>query len=70
MVQCYSGAFGNLLFQGGDPAAEAVDHDIAGFFATVKEKMAAGCTPAVDERDYKDFSSYFFAADFSRIFLP
>src|SRR5207247_9666955 len=28
----------------------------------VKEKMAAGCTPAVDERDYKDFSSYFFAA--------
>ncbi len=62
MVQCYSGAFGNLLFQGGDPAAEAVELDIAGFFATVKEKMAAGCTPAVDERDYKDFSTYFFAA--------
>ena len=62
MVQCYSGAFGNLLFQGGDPAADAVENDIAGFFATVKEKMAAGCTPAVDERDYKDFSTYFFAA--------
>ena len=62
MVQCYSGAFGNLLFQGGDPAAETVENDIAGFFATVKEKMAAGCTPAVDERDYKDFSTYFFAA--------
>jgi hypothetical protein len=24
--------------------------------------MASGCTPAVDERDYKDFSTYFFAA--------
>ena len=62
MVQCYSGAFGNLLFRDGDPAGEAVDRDIAGFFATVKEKMAAGCTPAVDERDYQDFSTHFFAA--------
>src|SRR6185503_4732339 len=62
MVQCFSGAFGNLLFEGGDPAAEPVDRDIAGFFATVKERMAAGCSPAVDEREYHDFTSYFFAA--------
>lgn len=62
MVQCYSGAFGNLLFQGGDPRSEFVDRDIAGFFATVKERVAAGCTPAVDEREYHDFTSYFFAA--------
>ncbi len=62
MVQCFSGAFGNLLFEGGDPLAEPVDRDIAGFFATVKERMAAGCSPAVDEREYHDFTSYFFAA--------
>jgi hypothetical protein len=61
MVQCYSGSFGNLLFEGGDPNGEMVDRDIAGFFATVKERMAAGCTPAVDEREYHDFTSYFFA---------
>jgi hypothetical protein len=62
MVQCYSGAFGNLLFRDGDPQGEVVDQDIAGFFATVKERVAAGCTPAVDESEYHDFTSYFFAA--------
>lgn len=62
MVQCYSGAFGNLLFRNGDPQGELVDQDIAGFFATVKERVAAGCTPALDESEYHDFTSYFFAA--------
>jgi hypothetical protein len=62
MVQCYSGSFGNLLFEGGDPQGVPVERDVAGFFATVKERMAAGCTPEVDEAEYRDFSSYFFAA--------
>lgn len=62
MVQCYSGAFGNLLFENGDPQAAPVNRDIVGFFATVKERVAAGCTPAVDESEYHDFTSYFFAA--------
>jgi hypothetical protein len=62
MVQCYSGAFGNLLFRNGDPQGELNDQDMAGFFATVKERVAAGCTPALDESDYHDFTSYFFAA--------
>jgi hypothetical protein len=62
MVQCFSGAFGNLIFEGGDPKGKVVDRDIAGFFATVKERVAAGCTPAVNEAEYRDFTSYFFAA--------
>lgn len=62
MVQCYSGAFGNLIFDGGDPRRGVVDRDIAGFFATVKERVAAGCTSAVNESEYHDFTSYFFAA--------
>lgn len=62
MVQCFSGAFGNLLFENGEPGGAPVHRDIAGFFATVKERMAAGCTPAVDESEYHDFTSYFFAA--------
>jgi hypothetical protein len=62
MVQCYSGAFGNLLFRNGDPKGEPTDRDLAGFYATVKERVAAGCTPAVDESEYHDFTSYFFAA--------
>lgn len=62
MVQCFSGAFGNLVFEGGDPHGEPIDRDIAGFYATVKERVAAGCTSAVNEADYHDFTSYFFAA--------
>src|SRR5204863_528561 len=62
MVQCFSGAFGNVLFEGGDPAAAAVERKIAGFFAAPRERAAAGCTPEVDEAEYHDFTSYFFAA--------
>jgi hypothetical protein len=62
MVQCFSGAFGNLLFEGGDPKRPMIKRDIAGFFATVKERVAAGCTPELNEAEYHDFTSYFFAA--------
>ncbi len=62
MVQCHSGAFANLLFRGGDPRGEAVDRDFAGFFAAIKENVAAGCTSELNEDDYRDFTSYFFAA--------
>ena len=44
------------------PRAEPIERDFAGFFATVKERVAAGCTSAVNEEDYHDFTSYFFAA--------
>jgi hypothetical protein len=62
MVQCFSGAFGNVIFAGGDPNAAPVDRVIAGFFATTPDRMAAGCTPEVNEAEYHDFTSYFFAA--------
>jgi hypothetical protein len=62
MVQCFSGAFGNVLFEGGDPRRKPIEREIAGFFATTRERMAAGCTPEVNEAEYRDFTSYFFAA--------
>ncbi len=62
MAQCYSGSFGNLIFENGDPSNGFVGRDICGFFATTKERVAAGCTPELNEADYKDFTSYFFAA--------
>src|SRR5206468_2916853 len=51
-----------LIFDGGDPQGRTVARDLAGFFATVKERVAAGCTSAVNEDEYHDFTSYFFAA--------
>ena len=62
MVQCHSGAFGNLLFEGGIPDNKPVSRDIAGFFASTADRVAAGCTSEVDEAEYRDFTSYFFAA--------
>lgn len=62
MVQCHSGGFANLIFQNGDPTQPVIDRDIAGFFASTGERPAAGCTPEVDERDYQDFTTHFFAA--------
>ena len=61
MVQCYSGAFGNIIFKDGSPANELSDQPVCGFFATTRERVAAGCTPEVNEADYDDFTSYFFA---------
>jgi hypothetical protein len=62
MVQCYGGAFGNVLFEGGDPTGALADRPLCGFFATTRERVAAGCTPEVNEAEYHDFTSYFFAA--------
>lgn len=62
MVECFSGAFANVLFEGGDPAGPLVDRNVCGFFASVPQRMAAGCTPNVNEADYHDFTGYFFAA--------
>ncbi|MBW3622092.1 MAG: hypothetical protein KY468_01625 [Armatimonadetes bacterium] len=62
MVQCFSGGFGNVLFEGGDPQGQVVNRDFAGFFASTPDRMSAGCTPTLDESEYKDFTSYFFAA--------
>jgi hypothetical protein len=62
MAQCFSGAFGNLIFKGGDPSTGLADREIAGFFAATPDRTAAGCTPEVNEAEYHDFTSYFFAA--------
>lgn len=61
MVQCFSGAFGNLLFENADPKGPLVGRRICGFFAATREREAAGCTPEVNEAEYRDFTSSFFA---------
>ncbi len=62
MVQCHAGGFANTLFVGGDPAKPVWNRDFCGFFAAIAERPAAGCTSQVNERDYQDFTTHFFAA--------
>jgi len=62
MVHCYSGAFANLIFKGGDPVNGLADHPRAGFFATTDSLPAAGCTPDINVENYQEYSSDFWAA--------
>jgi hypothetical protein len=62
MVQCYSGGFANVIFKDGDPKKGMSDHARAGFFATVQDRVAAGCTPDIREKNYKEYSTSFWEA--------
>jgi hypothetical protein len=62
MVQCHSGGFADVLFAKGDATAELADQPRCGFFSTVPERVAAGCTADIDEEDYQEYSTYFWAA--------
>ncbi len=61
MVQCYAGAFANLIYEKGDPQRPVALQTRCGFFATIKQRPSVGCTPSVEEADYEDYSSSFFA---------
>ena len=61
MAQCYSGSFANLIYERGDPNRPVALQTRCGFFATVADRPSVGCTPAVNEADYEDYSSSFFA---------
>lgn len=61
MAQCFAGSFANLIYEQGNPDNPVALHNRCGFFATVDERPSVGCTPAVNEADYRDYSSSFFA---------
>ena len=61
MAQCYAGSFANFIYQGGIPRQPVALRTRCGFFATVSTRTSVGCTPEVNEADYEDYSSSFFA---------
>ncbi|MGD1930116.1 MAG: Caspase domain-containing protein [Leptolyngbyaceae cyanobacterium] len=61
MAQCYAGSFANVIYEQGDPAQPVALQSRCGFFSTVKSRPSVGCTPLVNEADYRDYSSSFFA---------
>ncbi|WP_404310169.1 hypothetical protein [Neorhodopirellula lusitana] len=62
MVQCYTGGFTHLMYRDGDPDRGLSPQSRVGFYATVHDRPAAGCTSSVDEADYVEYSTYFWAA--------
>ncbi|WP_198648188.1 Caspase domain-containing protein [Cyanothece sp. BG0011] len=61
MAQCFSGSFANYIYQNGNRNQGLSQQTRCGFFATIKTLPSVGCTPEVNEADYKDYSSSFFA---------
>lgn len=61
MAQCYSGSFANFIYKGGIPSQSVALQTRCGFFATISTRPSVGCTPEVNEADYQDYSSSFFA---------
>lgn len=62
MVQCHAGGFARFIFQDADPDKGLSKQKRVGFFATVHDRPAAGCTSEVDEASYVEYSTYFWAA--------
>ncbi|WP_204102948.1 MULTISPECIES: Caspase domain-containing protein [Spirulina sp. CCY15215] len=61
MAQCFAGSFADFIYQDGDRTKPLSPQTRCGFFATIRTRPSVGCTPEVDESDYKDYSSSFFA---------
>jgi Caspase domain len=61
MTQCYGGSFANFIYQDANPRKKLAPQNRCGFFATIKSQPSVGCTPLVNESDYRDYSSSFFA---------
>ncbi|HEY2839911.1 MAG TPA: C13 family peptidase, partial [Pirellulales bacterium] len=62
MVQCYSGGFANCIFNEGDSKKGITAANRCGFYATVHNRPAAGCTPDIAEENYQEYSSSFWSA--------
>ncbi len=62
MVQCHAGGFARLIYKEADPELGLSSQRRIGFFATVHDRPAAGCTPDINEANYAEYSSYFLAA--------
>lgn len=62
MTQCYSGGYAHTLFEEANAKKGDQGRPVAGFFSTVHNRMAAGCTPDINEENYDEYSSHFLAA--------
>jgi len=61
-TQCYSGGFERLVHPAAADNIELVSAPRCGFFSEAADRKAEGCSASIDTADYRDYSTYFFAA--------
>lgn len=59
-TQCYSGAFAQAMYRGADAGGLPVAGR-CGFLAEDKYRQAEGCSASINTRDYRDYTTSFFA---------
>jgi hypothetical protein len=61
MAQCYSGAFAGLIYD--DPQTASGFHgQRCGFMSEASDRLAEGCSLRLDQSEFRDYTTYFFAA--------
>jgi len=61
-TQCYSGGFERSIHPNSNDTNTLVNAPRCGFFAEAADRKAEGCSSGINIDDYRDYSTYFFAA--------
>jgi len=61
-TQCYSGGFERLVHPNAKDTNKLTNAPRCGFFAEAADKKSEGCSAGINIDDYRDYSTYFFAA--------
>jgi hypothetical protein len=61
-TQCYSGGFARLIHPQSRDTLALGDANRCGFFAESEDRESEGCSASIEVGDYRDYSTFFFAA--------
>ena len=61
-TQCYSGGFARLMHPQAQDTLALGAANRCGFFAESEDRQSEGCSASIEVGDYRDYSTYFFAA--------
>jgi hypothetical protein len=61
-TQCFSGGFERLVHPRAQDTLELGEANRCGFFAVAEDREAEGCSASIKIDDYRDYSTFFFAA--------
>lgn len=62
LPQCFSGGFSRVMHPQAADTHELVRHNRCGFMSVPQNRESEGCSPSINVGDFRDYSTYFFAA--------
>jgi len=60
--QCFSGGFNNMIFADPEQGLALSQTEICGFTSESAYQLSEGCSASIDASEYRDYTTYFFAA--------